>query len=144
MWDLHPDKKNEKYTCAKCHTPTDLELLKKLEENEKAMPEKMIFKHKKLYLVHIATVSKILNLMQNQIITFLLQKKKFSILQMRKIKTKTIKSSKNEISLFGMMKEKSRFPFIKLIILMIISIQEAFVWDVILMPKMKMALTYVE
>ncbi len=40
MWDLHPDKKNEKYTCAKCHTPTDLELLKKLEENEKAMPEK--------------------------------------------------------------------------------------------------------
>ena len=34
MWDLHPDKQKESYSCAKCHTPTDLELLKNLEENK--------------------------------------------------------------------------------------------------------------
>ena len=39
MWDLHPDKQKESYTCAQCHTPTDLELLKNLDENKKALPE---------------------------------------------------------------------------------------------------------
>lgn len=38
IWDIHPNKKEERYTCAKCHTPTDLELLSKLDKNEKAMP----------------------------------------------------------------------------------------------------------
>ena len=42
VWDLHPNKQKESYTCAKCHTPSDLELLKNLKENKKAMPIKSI------------------------------------------------------------------------------------------------------
>ena len=30
VWDLHPNKQNESYTCAKCHTPSDLKLLDNL------------------------------------------------------------------------------------------------------------------
>ena len=40
VWDLHPNKLNDKYTCAKCHTPTDLKLLTNLKENKKALPLK--------------------------------------------------------------------------------------------------------
>ena len=40
VWDKHPLKKKEKYTCAKCHTPTDKTLLKNLAEGKPALPEK--------------------------------------------------------------------------------------------------------
>jgi DNA-directed RNA polymerase subunit RPC12/RpoP len=39
IWDKHPAKKKEAYKCAKCHTPTDTKLLKKLSLNEPALPE---------------------------------------------------------------------------------------------------------
>ncbi|MEA3374547.1 MAG: multiheme c-type cytochrome [Campylobacterota bacterium] len=39
VWDKHPLKAKEKYSCAECHTPSDLELLKKLEAGESALPE---------------------------------------------------------------------------------------------------------
>ena len=38
IWNMHPDKKKNQYTCAKCHTPDDLELLSNLDKNKKAMP----------------------------------------------------------------------------------------------------------
>ncbi len=39
VWDKHPLKEKEKYTCAKCHTPTDKALLKNLAEGKPASPE---------------------------------------------------------------------------------------------------------
>ena len=39
VWDKHPLKKQEKYTCAVCHTPTDKELLQKLKEGKPALPQ---------------------------------------------------------------------------------------------------------
>ncbi len=39
VWDKHPLKEKEKYSCAKCHTPADIELLKKLEAGESALPQ---------------------------------------------------------------------------------------------------------
>ena len=39
IWDKHPLKKQEKYTCAKCHTPGDTKLLEKLNSGESALPE---------------------------------------------------------------------------------------------------------
>lgn len=39
VWDKHPYKKKNKYKCAKCHTPTDTKLLKKLALNEVAVPQ---------------------------------------------------------------------------------------------------------
>ncbi len=40
VWDKHPLKEEEKYSCAKCHTPADLELLEKLEAGESALPQR--------------------------------------------------------------------------------------------------------
>lgn len=39
VWDKHPLKAKEKYTCAKCHTPADKVLLKNLAEGKSALPE---------------------------------------------------------------------------------------------------------
>ncbi|MBU1657595.1 cytochrome c family protein [bacterium] len=39
VWDKHPLSKEEKYTCAKCHTPTDKKLLDALESGESALPQ---------------------------------------------------------------------------------------------------------
>lgn len=39
VWDKHPLKEKEKYTCAKCHTPADKALLKNLAEGKPALPE---------------------------------------------------------------------------------------------------------
>ncbi len=39
IWDKHPAKKKQKYKCAKCHTPTDTQLLKALQLHEPAMPD---------------------------------------------------------------------------------------------------------
>lgn len=39
IWKLHPDKKKERYKCAKCHTPADLKLLDALDNNKTALPK---------------------------------------------------------------------------------------------------------
>ena len=38
IWDKHPLKAKEKYTCAKCHTPSDKKLLANLENGDSALP----------------------------------------------------------------------------------------------------------
>lgn len=40
VWNLHPLKQEGTYSCAKCHTPTDLKLLNKLKEKKEALPVK--------------------------------------------------------------------------------------------------------
>jgi hypothetical protein len=39
IWDMHPRNKKNKYTCAKCHTPSDVRVLKALKEGTAAMPQ---------------------------------------------------------------------------------------------------------
>lgn len=39
IWDMHPEKKKDKYSCAKCHTPADTRILKALKEGTEAMPQ---------------------------------------------------------------------------------------------------------
>ena len=39
VWEMHPNYKKEKYTCAACHTPGDVRILKALEDGEPAMPQ---------------------------------------------------------------------------------------------------------
>lgn len=114
MWDLHPDKKNEKYTCAKCHTPTDLELLKKLEENEKAMPEKNdIQTQEAISCAYCHSIKDIeSHAKSNNNISSSKEKVFYSANE--KNKDQNNKEFKNEISLFGMMKEKAGSPFHKI------------------------------
>ncbi len=39
MWELSPSYKQKKYTCGKCHTPTDEKLLASLDYNQTIMPD---------------------------------------------------------------------------------------------------------
>jgi hypothetical protein len=40
IWDKHPNKEKNKYTCAKCHTPTDTRVIEALENGENSTPQK--------------------------------------------------------------------------------------------------------
>mgnify|MGYP003482461571 FL=1 len=114
MWDLHPDKKNEKYTCAKCQTPTELELIKKLEENEKAIPEKNdIQTQEAISCAYCHSIKDIeSHAKSNNNISS--SKEKVFYAANEKNKDQNNKEFKDEISLFGMMKEKAGSPFHKI------------------------------
>jgi hypothetical protein len=114
MWDLHPDKQKESYTCAKCHTPTDLELLKNLEENKKAMPEKNnIQTQEAISCVYCHSIKNIEeHTSSNKNISTLKDKVFYSANENNRDQKN--KEFKDEVSLFGMMKEKSGSPFHKI------------------------------
>ena len=38
IWDKHPGKKKDKYSCAKCHTPSDTRIMKALDDAQAAAP----------------------------------------------------------------------------------------------------------
>lgn len=114
MWDLHPDKKKESYTCAKCHTPTDLALLNKLENKKKALPENNDTQTQEA--ISCAYCHSIKNIeehakMNENIIT--LKDKVFYSADENNREQKN-KEYKDEITLFGMMKKKSGSPYHKI------------------------------
>jgi DNA-directed RNA polymerase subunit RPC12/RpoP len=114
MWDLHPDKQKESYTCAKCHTPTDLELLKNIDENKKAMPENNnVQTQEAISCAYCHSIKDIENheKMNDNIIS--LKEKVFYSANENHREQKN-KEFKDEVSLFGMMKEKSGSPFHKI------------------------------
>jgi len=39
VWDKHPLKSKEKYSCSKCHTPSDTELMQNLADGKSAVPK---------------------------------------------------------------------------------------------------------
>ena len=39
IWEKHPDKAKDRYSCAKCHTPSDVKLKDALDKGEKAVPQ---------------------------------------------------------------------------------------------------------
>lgn len=114
MWDLHPDKQKESYTCATCHTPTDLELLKNLEENKKALPSNNNVQTQEaiscVYCHSIKDVENHAKLNKNVIS----EEEKVFYSANENHRDQKNKSFKDEVSLFGMMKEKSGSPFHKI------------------------------
>ena len=114
MWDLHPDKQKESYTCAVCHTPTDLELLKNLEENKKALPSNNNIQTQEaiscVYCHSIKDVENHAKLNKNVIS----EEEKVFYSANENHRDQKNKSFKDEVSLFGMMKEKSGSPFHKI------------------------------
>ena len=46
IWDLHPDKEKNIYTCNECHTPTDTRIQNALDKEMSAIPEKDIVQTK--------------------------------------------------------------------------------------------------
>lgn len=114
MWDLHPDKQAERYTCAKCHTPTDLELLRNLEENKKALPQNnKIQTQEAISCVYCHSIKDVeAHTKSNKNIST--EKNKVFYSANEKNKEQKNKEFKDEVSLFGMMKEKSGSPFHKI------------------------------
>ena len=114
MWDLHPDKQKESYSCAKCHTPTDLELLKNLEENKKALPEENnIHAQEGISCIYCHSIENVEAHSQSNTNKSTLKEKVFFSAN-EKNKDQKNKEFKDEVSLFGMMKEKSGSPYHKI------------------------------
>lgn len=114
VWDLHPDKRKESYTCAKCHTPTDLELLNNLKENKKALPEKNDIQTQEAisctYCHGIKDIEEHSKMNKN----ILTLKDKVFYSANENLRNEKNKDFKDEIGLFGMMKKKSGSPFHKI------------------------------
>jgi DNA-directed RNA polymerase subunit RPC12/RpoP len=114
MWDLHPDKQKESYTCAKCHTPTDLKLLKDLEENKKAMPQNNNIQTQEaiscVYCHSIKDIEKHPKSNDN----ILTSKEKVFYAANENNRDEKSKKFEDKVSLFGMMKEKAGSPFHKI------------------------------
>lgn len=114
MWDLHPDKQKESYTCAKCHTPTDLKLLKNLEENKKAIPEKSdIQTNEAISCVYCHSIKDIeTHAKSNK--NILSSKEKVFYSANENNRDEKSKEFEDKVSFFGMMKEKAGSPFHKI------------------------------
>lgn len=114
IWDLHPNKKDEKYTCAKCHTPTDLELLENIKNGKKALPKKNeVQTQEAISCAYCHSIKDIKehSKVNDNVIT--LREKVFYSAneENRNIENKGFK---DEVSFFGMMKKKSGSPFHKI------------------------------
>jgi len=114
VWDLHPKKEQNSYTCAKCHTPTDLSLLKNLKEKKEAMPKKeYVQTHEAISCVYCHSIKSIDE--HKKVNNNLLSDKEKVFFSANKEKRKeNEKSYDNLTSLFGMMKQKTGSPYHKI------------------------------
>ncbi len=111
VWDLHPNKQKESYTCAKCHTPSDIKLLQNLKENKKAIPVKSdIQTHEAISCVYCHSIKSIEQheKVNNNILT---KEKKVFYSASEENRVLKDKKYKDDVSMFGMMKKKSGSPF---------------------------------
>lgn len=113
IWDIHPNRKKEQYTCAKCHTPTDLELLEKLKNNKKAMPTNNIQAKEGISCVYCHSIKDIKhNKTMNE--NILNEKEKLFFSANVKKREESEVSFKEKSSLLGMFKSKVGSPFHKI------------------------------
>jgi hypothetical protein len=111
VWDLHPNKQKEAYTCAKCHTPTDLKLLENLKNGEKALPlNNEVQTQEAISCVYCHSIKSIEehSKVNDNILTS--ENKVFYSANEENRNVKN-KEYKDEVSLFGIMKKKSGSPF---------------------------------
>ena len=113
-WNNHPDKQNKSYTCAKCHTPTDLKLLDNLKNNKTALPSKN--KEQIQEAISCAFCHSIKNIKEHEGMStneMSTQKKFFYSANNEKKDLSEVKYE-DDTSLFGMVKEKKGSPFHKI------------------------------
>ena len=111
VWDKHPDKQKKQYTCAQCHTPTDIKLLKALENNKEAMPEKNELQTQEaVSCVYCHKIQDIKEHTKSNKNSISLQEKLFFSAD-DKHRAVNNKKYTSEKSLFGMVKTKTGSPF---------------------------------
>lgn len=115
IWEAQVKKEDSSYTCAKCHTPTDLKLINDLkDENILAKPqENSIQTQDAISCVYCHSIEKIEE-HEKQNINILSNKDKTMFAANEKNRNKKEVSFKEEISMLGMMKKKTGSPFHKI------------------------------
>ena len=113
IWDMHPQKQKNSYTCSKCHTPTDLRLINDLKRSKTALPEKNAVQTKEaiscIYCHTIDTIEE--HSKQNS--NIMSTKNKLFFAANNDKRNKQV-SFKEESSFFGMFKKKTGSPFHKI------------------------------
>ena len=114
IWDKHPLKPKEKYTCAKCHTPGDKKLLENLKEGKPALPDQNSDAQKEgVTCVSCHTIEKIEEHPKSNTNIHTDKKKYFFSADKSKKGEKNIAFSK-ESSFFGMFTKKTGSPYHKI------------------------------
>lgn len=113
VWDKHPLKAKEKYSCAKCHTPSDKELLKKLDTGESALPRDNEAQREGVSCVSCHTIDHIEEHSKTNINKFSTKKRTFFSAKEGKESERDISFSKKS-SFFGLITEKSGSPYHKI------------------------------
>jgi len=115
VWDEENKKEEKSYTCAKCHTPTDTQLINKLENTQNIVKpqENSIQQHDAISCIYCHSINKI-EKHENQNINILTTKDKTMFAANEKNRNEKEVSFKEEISLFGMVKKKTGSPYHKI------------------------------
>jgi len=110
IWDMHPLKKKNKYTCAECHTPADVRILKALKEGDAAIPQDDELHHEAIACITCHSIQSIKSHPESHDEIVLVDNDK-----KRPVVFAANKNDKGlyerERSTFGMFKCKSRSPY---------------------------------
>ncbi len=111
VWDKHPLKKKGIYTCAKCHTPNDKELITKLNKGETpALPKDTKAQREGVSCVSCHNIKSIQKHAKSN--TNIITKDKHTLYSARKSeKNSNDKKYKMQKSLFGFVTQKSGSPY---------------------------------
>lgn len=113
IWDMHPHKKKNKYTCAKCHTPADTRILKALKDGINAMPQDDELHHEAIACITCHSIKSIKSHPEShdEIVLVDNDKKRPIIFAANKNNRNDKGLYERERSNFGMFKCKSRSPY---------------------------------
>ena len=111
IWDIHPNKAKNKYTCNECHTPSDSRITNALAKGNKAIPIKdTIQTQEAISCVYCHSIKSIQSHPKTNDKNILSKKEKvFYAVDKHKINEKV--TFKEEKSFFGMIKKTSGSPF---------------------------------
>ncbi len=111
IWDKHPDKAKNKYTCNECHTPSDTRITDALNKEQNAMPNKDMAQAEEaiscVYCHSISNIEKHAEPHDKNILT----KESKMIFAANKDNRNGKIIFKEESSFFGMFKKKTGSPF---------------------------------
>ena len=113
-WDNHSDKKNKTYTCAKCHTPTDIKLLENLENNKAAQPEKSLVQTQEAISCAYCHSIKDIKDHNGEKSNIMTNEKKFFYAANNQKKNASEVKYEDTKYMLGMIKEKTGSPFHKI------------------------------
>jgi hypothetical protein len=114
IWDKHPNKAKNKYTCNECHTPSDVRIDKALKAEQNAMPmQDNLQTHEAISCVYCHSISSIKEHSETHDKNILVdnKKKRPTLFAADKNNRSAKVLFKEESSFFGMFKKTSGSPY---------------------------------